>query len=360
MSDLTSIEKYNLEKAFGMSSGFVLPPHFSNYSFKTFIFDNSGKDIYSTQYGADGDSKAKRLRSFWTLEPNRIVGELVKNLLDYAIEVGADIDATSLEKCKQIATRLSTSSCSTNFQSLDSDYSEKEFSILKNSILVAIEKNEPETVLDRLHTYTTKYIRNICCKRGLSILNIKNDYKPLHSLMGEYIKDLNKSSEIKSKMTETILKSALSSFEGFNTVRNYESLAHDNPILNYDESLLILNQVINLLVFVRAIENKKIEKKTFSRDFPDKLRSTIPISVVVGKKILLKKKGKEYSGLCPFHNEKSPSFTVNDEKGFYHCFGCGAHGDIIGFVMQNEGLGFKDSVIKLAHNFNVQESIAII
>lgn len=92
----------------------------------------------------------------------------------------------------------------------------------------------------------------------------------------------------------------------------------------------------------------------FSSDFPDKLRSSILLSEVVSKKVALKQRGKEFQGLCPFHNEKSPSFTVNDQKGFYHCFGCGAHGDIIGFAMNTDGLEFKDAVLQLANNFGVE------
>jgi len=91
----------------------------------------------------------------------------------------------------------------------------------------------------------------------------------------------------------------------------------------------------------------------FPKDFPDKIRSTILASEVVGKKVKLKLRGKEFTGLCPFHNEKSPSFTVNDQKGFYHCFGCAAHGDVISFVMQSDGMEFKDAVIKLADDFGI-------
>ncbi len=91
----------------------------------------------------------------------------------------------------------------------------------------------------------------------------------------------------------------------------------------------------------------------FPKDFPDKLRSSILASEVVGKKVQLKQRGKEFQGLCPFHNEKSPSFTVNDQKGFYHCFGCQAHGDIIGFVMNSQGLSFPESVVKLADDFGI-------
>lgn len=91
----------------------------------------------------------------------------------------------------------------------------------------------------------------------------------------------------------------------------------------------------------------------FPKDFPDKIRSTILTSEVVGKKVKLKLRGKEFTGLCPFHNEKSPSFTVNDQKGFYHCFGCAAHGDVISFVMNNEGLDYKDAVVKLSDDFGI-------
>jgi len=86
----------------------------------------------------------------------------------------------------------------------------------------------------------------------------------------------------------------------------------------------------------------------FPPEFLDELRNRITTSEVVGKRVKLVKKGREFSGLCPFHNEKTPSFTVNDDKGFYHCFGCGAHGSAIDFVMNTEGLSFPETVERLA------------
>ncbi len=83
--------------------------------------------------------------------------------------------------------------------------------------------------------------------------------------------------------------------------------------------------------------------------FCDELRAKISIADVVGQKVKLTRKGREYTGLCPFHNEKTPSFTVNEAKGFYHCFGCGAHGDIIKFEMDANGLTFMDAIEKLGH-----------
>ncbi|PCI32453.1 MAG: DNA primase [Alphaproteobacteria bacterium] len=86
----------------------------------------------------------------------------------------------------------------------------------------------------------------------------------------------------------------------------------------------------------------------FTPDFLDEIRNRIPVSDVVGRRVKLAHKGREHSGLCPFHNEKTPSFTVNDDKGFYHCFGCGAHGDVIKFVIETEGLSFPETVERLA------------
>lgn len=87
--------------------------------------------------------------------------------------------------------------------------------------------------------------------------------------------------------------------------------------------------------------------------FLDELRSRLSVADVVSQKVKLTRKGREYIGLCPFHNEKTPSFTVNEAKGFYHCFGCGAHGDIIGFEMEANGLPFMEAVEKLAHQAGV-------
>ncbi|WP_144094750.1 DNA primase [Croceicoccus sediminis] len=80
----------------------------------------------------------------------------------------------------------------------------------------------------------------------------------------------------------------------------------------------------------------------------DELRSRITLSGVIGRTTRLTKAGREFKACCPFHNEKTPSFTVNDEKGFYHCFGCGAHGDAIRWMTDQQGLPFMDAVKELA------------
>ena len=86
----------------------------------------------------------------------------------------------------------------------------------------------------------------------------------------------------------------------------------------------------------------------FPPSFLDEIRARVSLVSVIARGVRLTRKGREHSGLCPFHNEKSPSFTVNEDKGFYHCFGCGAHGDVISFEMQVHHLSFVEAVERLA------------
>ena len=82
--------------------------------------------------------------------------------------------------------------------------------------------------------------------------------------------------------------------------------------------------------------------------FLDELRARTSLSALIGKTTKLTKAGREHKGCCPFHNEKTPSFYVNDDKGFYHCFGCSAHGDAIKWMTDQRGLPFMDAVKELA------------
>jgi DNA primase len=86
----------------------------------------------------------------------------------------------------------------------------------------------------------------------------------------------------------------------------------------------------------------------FSDSFLDEIRARLPVSQVVSRRVPLKRAGREWKGLSPFNKEKTPSFTVNDQKGFYHDFSSGKHGDIFNFVMETEGLSFPEAVERLA------------
>src|SRR5271165_6410606 len=88
--------------------------------------------------------------------------------------------------------------------------------------------------------------------------------------------------------------------------------------------------------------------------FIDEVVARSDIVEIIGARVPLKKSGREYKACCPFHSEKSPSFWVSPEKQFYHCFGCGAHGTVVGFLMQYEKLGFLDAVADLAERAGLE------
>jgi DNA primase len=89
------------------------------------------------------------------------------------------------------------------------------------------------------------------------------------------------------------------------------------------------------------------------KNFIDDLVARTDIVDVIGSYVKLSKGGREHKACCPFHNEKSPSFTVSQEKQFYHCFGCGAHGTVVGFVMEYSGLDFPEAVESLAERLGI-------
>src|SRR5262249_32862671 len=86
----------------------------------------------------------------------------------------------------------------------------------------------------------------------------------------------------------------------------------------------------------------------FPPQFLDELRARLPVSEVAGRRVRLKRAGREWKGLSPFNQEKTPSFFVNDQKGFYHDFSSGKHGDIFTFTMETEGVTFPEAVERLA------------
>ncbi|TVQ83330.1 MAG: DNA primase [Micavibrio sp.] len=93
---------------------------------------------------------------------------------------------------------------------------------------------------------------------------------------------------------------------------------------------------------------------SYPKQFLEEIRTRVPLSDVIGKRVRIQRAGREFKACCPFHKEKTPSFTINDQKGFYHCFGCGAHGDVINFVMEHDGMGFPDAVKFLAAQAGIE------
>ena len=249
MSDLTAMEKRKFERVFEMGGGYVLD--FSNRTFEEFVLDSTGREIYDERYNYASGSKANQLRGFWSEESNYLVGKLLGDLLDYGLEIGAISKDSSLEDHRRIAARL-TRSPVPDLDALMAVNYERDFEAVAKAVRDAIDSNQPEAGLDRLHTFVMKFVRNLCSERELAVTRDK----PLHSLFGGYVKSVRAQGHIESEMTDRILKSSISILEAFNHVRNEQSLAHDNPILNYDEALLIFNHVASSVRFLRSLESR--------------------------------------------------------------------------------------------------------
>ena len=182
-----------------------------------------------------------------------MAAKLIGDLIEYAQQSGIGSGSDDLlEDGRRIAQRLLQGAPVPEIEAIAPDLGGGEFEILAKSVRDSIDRNEPESGLDRLHTFVVKYTRSLCERRGI----ITDRDKPLHGLFGEYVKSLRQAGLIESEMTQKILKSSLSTFEGFNEVRNERTLAQDNPILNYEESLLIFNHVASSIRFLRALENR--------------------------------------------------------------------------------------------------------
>jgi len=275
MANLSSIEKIKLEKYFEMGGGYVLD--FSNRTFQEFFVDNFGIDIYDAKYDYESGSKANRLRAFWNKEPNHVVGKSISDMLEYwktlkliGVQEISIAEQNLANECNKIAERLKQDSTVENIDAIQSYADDKNFSLLAKSIRESIYNNEPETALDRLHTFVVRYIRRLCDKHQIPY----DKNVPLHSLFGGYVKYLTKNKVLESEMTERILKSSIAILDSFNKVRNDQSFAHDNPILNYNESIVIFNNVVNAIRFIESVETNNSGSQTQTID--DSEWDTIP------------------------------------------------------------------------------------
>jgi hypothetical protein len=249
MADLTPIEKRKLERALGMGSGYVL--NFSNPTFSEFFLDYCGIDIYDDKYNYSSGSKANRMRAFWEMESNCLVAKALDTLFSEWLEFkGYDSPDTPPEECLLVVKRLKDNAAVPDIDAVTPNIDDESFEALAASIRDLVAQNKPVLGLDRLHTFVVKYFRVLCEKRGIDV----GRDKPLHSLVGGYIKSLKAQGLIESEMTERILKSSISVMEAFNQVRNEQSFAHDNNVLNYAESMLIVGHVSSSIRFIQVLE----------------------------------------------------------------------------------------------------------
>lgn len=255
MSDLKYNDRILIEKLFGMNSGHIMDLSIRQLS--ELVEESTGIDIYDEKYNYSSGSKANRLRAFFKKESNKLVGQLLDSLLEYwlvrnnedPLDFAFDIGYEDLhQKCCQISLKLNNNSIEfKDIQNID------DLKLLYNELKKNLNDDFPQLALDRLHTFLFKIIRNYCSKYYIDYE--KNE--SLNALFGKYVKFLKESNKVESKMTIRILKSFISIIDSFNDIRNNKSFAHDNSILNYDESLLICNNVISIIEFLNKIESKE-------------------------------------------------------------------------------------------------------
>jgi predicted SprT family Zn-dependent metalloprotease len=256
MAELTYIEKAYVEKFLEMEGGFVLD--FSDRTFQEFVGESVTIDINEQKYYVNGGSKAKRLRQFIKDEPNYTIGRLFSSFYEYKlskIRTGSTHlknDENLQKEFLKIAERLKQEIIVEHLEAIKPIVDDRDFKLLSKSIKESIEKNEPETALDRLHTFTFRYLRELCDKH--QIANDKSE--SLNAIFGKYVKFIVDNKHVESSMAEKILKYSINIIEAFNDIRNNKSFAHDNPILNYQESVLIFNNVSNTIKYIEFIESR--------------------------------------------------------------------------------------------------------
>ena len=254
MADLTTVEKTKLERLFGMGGGYVLDLNYRPY--RDFFEDVAHVDIFSEKYNRYSGSKANRMRAFWLHENNHLVSRVIDALIDYGEAQGHWNEAEArllVDEGRRIAARLAAAASPvTEIDALTTAMEQLDLATVAQQVRDAVELGQVESVLDRLHTFLMRYVRTLCDQHGIVV----DRDKPLHSLFGELLKRWREDGHIESEMTERILKSTISVLEAFSDVRNRRSLAHDNPTLNHEESLLIANHVASSVRFLESVQDK--------------------------------------------------------------------------------------------------------
>lgn len=273
MADLTYIEKANIENFLKMKSGYVMD--FSDRTFQEFVGEAVGLDINDPKYHYSSNSKANRLRQFIKVESNYTVGKLLSAFCDYWLskvqtnEIDYHDDENLYKECVKIADRLKQESIVEHIDAIKPNADDRDFKLLAKSIKESIEKNEPEAALDRLHTFTFRYLRELCDKHNITY----DKADSLNAVFGKYVKFIVDNKHIESSMSEKILKYSINIIEAFNDIRNNKSFAHDNPVLNYHESVLIFNNISSTIKFIEFIETqmKKVNESEKAQETWDDL-----------------------------------------------------------------------------------------
>ena len=254
MANLSMKDKRIIEDLFDMGGGYVLD--FSNPTFQRFVGESINIDIYKDAQYQEPLSKANKLRDILQKEPDNIVGKLLKDLLEYyenykekKNESLNESEQNKFDELKTISFRLLGNEIDINLPNKKED----DFQTLIEDINNSLTRNKPELVLDRLHTYSTKLLRTMCQDFNIGVTDNKGDYLPLHSLSGLLKNYFINTNFFSSEFTASALKVNIDLFDKFNSIRNNQSYAHDNEILNKAEAEYAVKAMANIITFIDKI-----------------------------------------------------------------------------------------------------------
>jgi Abortive infection C-terminus len=254
MVQLKHSEHGILEDALDMGSGYVL--NFSDRTFANF-FDEQGITIYQERYGFNGTSKAKHMRAFIEVEDSFTVCRVLRELRTHRESIPqydiSDPNGKLKARFFALLDRLESGGEVPRVDAIERFTRDQTLDEVVASIERDIGTNRPAAALDHLHTY--------CMKKFGHLLDVRevpwDRAEPLHSRVGKYVKALSQNRQIR-ELTAQIIKNA-GVFDKFNHVRNNQSLAHDNELLDPAEARFICDSITAFLRFVKSVETNRFD-----------------------------------------------------------------------------------------------------
>lgn len=258
MRSLKYIDKQHMVNLFGIKNGYVfsyLKNGYSKTTTRDMILEATGIDIYSNpDYNL---SQERCIRKIWDECDDVTNGKLLKVLLDY-FDTICDWSLSHSEEVSYKRLRvLEKELLSSNIEVPDS-YND-DLQLIHSDIQKNITNGTPELVLDRLHTFATKYFRMLCTEHNISTKLQNGGDVALHSLVGNLAKWYETNLYFESDFCVIAIKNAISVFEKFNDIRNNHSAAHANIILNKIEAEYVVGMIADTLMFIDKIEKCKKE-----------------------------------------------------------------------------------------------------
>jgi len=256
MADLSYQEKKVVKDSL-VQSGYVLD--FSNNTFQDFVADVTKINIEDPKYSeGNSGSKGQRLLKFVELESDYTVGLLLKALFDELVQYNnnnrKNRDNNFYRPYINVFERLiGGGNIVEHIDAIQANNDDKDFHTLAKLIRESIENNEPEAALDRLHTFLIKFLKELCDSHNIQ----HSKDETVNALFGKYVKIIREKGFIESQMADKIVRFSFQIMDAFNDIRNNKSFAHDNPILNYDESVLIFSNVTAMVKFIQSMETKQ-------------------------------------------------------------------------------------------------------